>query len=123
MVKPNATLNLDNSILSEIPDIRSPYLAECMCERIIDKIEKFEEKLPNDMQASCILANFANKTFAIDNIGYHNPDMIIFYGTQSDGSQIELLQHTSQLNLLLVGVKRSNPQKPRHKIGFVSSEE
>ena len=69
-------------------------LANFMYERIVDKIKKFEKTLPNDKQAGGRLINFGNITFSIDNLGYHNPDMLIFYGTLVDGSKVELLQHT-----------------------------
>lgn len=123
MSENNDRVSLANFTLPEIPRIRDYRLADWMYERIIKRIEDFEKNLPDDMQAGGMLANFANMTFSIDDIGYHNPDMIIFYGTQLDGSKIELLQHTSQLNLLLVGVKRSNPEEPRRKIGFIADDE
>lgn len=123
MSENNDRVNLANFTLPKSPIVRNYHLADWMYERIIEKIEDFEKDLPEDMQAGGMLANFANMTFSIDDIGYHNPDMIIFYGTQSDGSKVELLQHTSQLNLLLIAVPLSNPQKPRRKIGFVSTEE
>ena len=45
--------------------------------------------------------------------------MIVFYGELSDGSAVELVQHLSQLNLLLVAVPRQDDiQKPRRVIGF-----
>ena len=73
-------------------------------------------------QAGGRLINFGNITFSIDNLGYHNPDMLIFYGTLVDGSKVELLQHTSQLNILLVAMPRKNPETPRREIGFSSQQ-
>ena len=49
--------------------------------------------------------------------------MIVFYGELEDGSRVELVQHLSQLNLLLVAVKRTNPEEPRRVIGFTTSPE
>ena len=49
--------------------------------------------------------------------------MIVFYGELEDGSRVELLQHLSQLNLLLVAVKRPHPEEPRRVIGFTTSPE
>lgn len=104
--------------------------AEWMYERIINTINEFESKLPDDMQAGGRLISFGNTAFSIDNVGYWNPDMIIFYGTLPDnetalaGGKIELLQHVSQLNLLLTAVKRQDDlTKPRREIGFHSPEE
>ncbi|WP_370464344.1 DUF6173 family protein [Leptotrichia sp. oral taxon 223] len=37
---------------------------------------------------------------------------------------VQVLQHTSQLNLCLIASKRPHPEKPRRKIGFlVDSQE
>ncbi len=50
---------------------------------------------------------------SIHDVGYWNPD----------GAKVELLQHTSQLNLLLVAVPRMDDlSKPRRKIGFATKE-
>lgn len=50
--------------------------------------------------------------------------MIVFYGELSDGSHVELVQHLSQLNLLLVAVKRTDDtDKPRRIIGFTTKDE
>lgn len=93
-----------------------------MCERIIKSIQDFEKDLPYDHQAGGKLVNFQNVTFSIDDVGYWGPDMIMFYGTLPDGSRVQLLQHITQLNLLLVSVPRKDDlEQPRRKIGFETS--
>ena len=101
-----------------------PYMAKWMHERIVKRIADFEESIPDNMQAGGRFVSSANGyTFTIDDIGYWNPDMIMFYGTGPDGAKVELLQHTSQLNLLLVAVPRTDDlSKPRRKIGFALEE-
>lgn len=103
--------------------MRNYHYADWMCEKLIEKINIFEQHLPQNQQAGGRLINFGNTTFSIEDVGYQNPDMLIFYGQLPDGSKVELLQHTSQLNLLLVAVKRGNPNEPRRKIGFDSKQD
>lgn len=100
-------------------DFIDPSSAKSMYKRLIEQIEDFEKNLPSDMQAGGRLVSFNGINFSIDNIGYWNPDIIIFYCSDSTGNNMQLLQHTSQLNLLLVAVPRKDDvSKPRRKIGF-----
>lgn len=90
-----------------------------MYERIVKSIEDFEKDLDNEFQAGGRLVNFQDIVFSIEDVGYWGPDMIIFYGALPDGSRVQLLQHISQLNLLLVSVPRKDDlTQPRRKIGF-----
>lgn len=95
-------------------------LASWMHERIIKQINNFEENLPSDKQAGGrFVSSPDGMVFSIEDVGYHNPDMIIFYGTTKNGDKVRLLQHTSQLNLLLVAVPRTDDlTQERRKIGF-----
>lgn len=107
----------------EEEDPETPYLASDMYKRVVTLINKFEEDLPDDLQAGGRLVSAGNITFSIQDVGYWDPNMIVFYGELEDGSRVELVQHLSQLNLLLVAVKRTNPEEPRRVIGFTTSPE
>jgi len=111
-------VNLANLLNDRIREKEEFHQAVWMYKRIVQSVQRFEAKLPDDMQAGGKLVAFQNTIFTIDKISYWNPDMLIFFGTLPDGSNVELLQHTSQLNVLLVAVKRKNPENPRRKIGF-----
>lgn len=110
--------------LVSIPDFDEPTHAKWMYERIVKQINEFEESIPDNMQAGGRFVTSANGyAFCIDDVGYWNPNMIMFYGTGPDGAKVELLQHTSQLSLLLVAVPRMDDlSKPRRKIGFATKE-
>lgn len=100
------------------------YLASDMYQRLVALINHFEAGLPDDMQAGGRLVSAGDITFSIQDIGYWDPNMIVFYGELSDGSAVELVQHISQLNLLLVAVPRSDDiEKPRRVIGFNQKNE
>ena len=54
----------------------------------------------------------------IEGLGYFDPDIVTFYGTDQTGARIQLVQHVSQLNVLLRSMpKPSEIEKPR-RIGF-----
>ena len=108
--------------------IRNPLVAkerlnpaEWTYERLVKQIVKFEAKLSADEELGGRFVT-APKDGAIHiaDIGYWNPDMLIFYGTDSDGRSIELLQHHSQLSLLLCAIPKEK-EKPR-RIGFILEE-
>ena len=46
--------------------------------------------------------------------------MIVFYGKNDNGEPVQLIQHTSQLSVLLVAV-RKQAERPR-RIGFILDE-
>lgn len=95
--------------------------AELMCERLAQIITDFEASLAPEKQAGAKIANFGNRSFLIDKVGYSEPDLITLSGTLPDGSPVQLVQHITQLNLLLVVARRmDDTSKPRRKIGFES---
>ena len=113
-----------NAPTPETDDPEAPYLASDMYQRIVALINNFESELPDTMQAGGRLVSAGDITFSIQDIGYWDPNMIVFYGELSDGSAVELVQLLSQLNLLLVAVPRQDEiQKPRRVIGFTQKAE
>lgn len=119
IIPPSAPLDA-----AEEEDPETPYLASDMYRRIVALINNFESDMPDDMQAGGRLVSAGNITFSIQDVGFWDPNMIVFYGELSDGSHVELVQHLSQLNLLLVAVKRTDDtDKPRRIIGFTTKDE
>lgn len=101
------------------PPVHEGGDAGWMYERLVNTINDFEKDLPNDKQAGGRLVSFHDTVFSINDIDYWGPDIIMFQGTLKDGSPVKLIQHISQLNLLLVAVDRKDDlSKPRRKIGF-----
>ena len=91
--------------------------AEWMYERVIRSINAFEEKLDQDHEVGASLVSFGSEmTFHIEGVGYWEPDMITFTGRVQDGKSVKLLQHISQLSVLLVALKKVH-EEPR-RIGF-----
>lgn len=95
--------------------------ANIFYEQLVDEIENFEMSLDNEHEVGVKLIAYGNAyQFYLNNIGYHNPYLIYFYGELSDGSPIQLIQHVSQINFILIKLQKLDPEKPKRKIGFGS---
>ena len=101
------------------PTIFNP--AKWMHERIVSSINDFEKQLDSDHEVGARLVSFGSDvTFHIEDVGYWGPDMIIFHGVSTDGKRVQLLQHVSQLSVLLVAADKVHEQARR--IGFDLTE-
>lgn len=115
--------NMADTFRVPMPKIRGDHQinpAQWMYERVVKSIISFEEKLDPEMEIGARLVSFASsEIISIDDVGYWGPDMVIFYGRNADDRPVELLQHLSQLSVLLVAVK---PATEPRRIGFVLQE-
>lgn len=98
------------------PEAKSP--AEWAYQRMILYIQNFEEQLDNEHEVAMGFTGSDAGVLRIEGIGYFDPDIVTFYGTDTSGAKTQLVQHVSQLNVIL----RAMPRKPEHKepyrIGF-----
>lgn len=95
--------------------------ARWMFERLASYIKQFESRLDDEHEVGARLVSFgANLTFHIEDMGYFGPDMVVFYGRNDKGEPVQLVQHTSQLSVLLVAVRKQQ-ERPR-RIGFILEE-
>jgi len=86
-------------------------------ERIVRSINRFEEDLDDQHEVGARLVTFGPAILIqVEDVGYWGPDIVIFYGIDEGGQKVQLLQHVSQLSVLLVAVKKAH-DKPR-RIGF-----
>lgn len=91
--------------------------AQLMYKKIAQSIINFEKTLDPDKEIGAQLVSFnSNETISIENLGYWGDDLIIFYGKNSLGNSVELLQHISQVNVLLVAVPVEGEAR---RIGFI----
>lgn len=102
----------------------NPNLASEFYDRLINWINDFHKSLDNEFEAGVRLVNFGQTvTFHIEDIGYWNPSLISFKGKTEVGEPVELIQHVTQISILLMKMKRIDPQQPKKPIGFASWEE
>jgi hypothetical protein len=110
------------SIASLGPSSHQLNPARWMHERIVRSIIDFEKDLDADSEVGARLVSFtAQEVIAIEDVGYWGPDIIKFYGKNADGHPVELMQHLSQLNVLLVAKPKEHAEARR--IGFRLEEQ
>ena len=112
-------MEFNEELFENIVKSKEHKQASSMYKRIIEAINEFEESIKDDEQASVIVSAFANTPILINEVGFWDPDIIVFYGSMEGvGSNVQVFQHITQLNLCLIASKRPHPEKPRRKIGF-----
>ncbi|HGN0329698.1 MULTISPECIES: DUF6173 family protein [Proteus] len=118
---PNSELlNISNPSL-QIPD---HDLASGFQRRVLTLVNDFHRELSDDFEVGGQLVSFGKTIeFSFTSVGFWNPALISFSGMLDDGSPIELVQHISQINILLVRKKREAPSEPKRPIGFAKWEE
>lgn len=93
--------------------------ANIFYEQLVKEIRNFDNSLDEDHEVGVKLVTYGNTyQFYLTDLGYHNPYLIFFYGILPDGSPIQLIQHVSQINFVLIKLKKLDPEKPKRKIGF-----
>jgi len=92
--------------------------AEWAYERLILYIQNFEEQLDNEHEIAVGLTNSTGGILRIQGIGYFDPDIVTFYGTDDDGAKVQLIQHVSQLGVTLRALPRAQTEGTPTRIGF-----
>ena len=84
-------------------------------------IEEFQSSLDSEHEVGMKLTSFGESVLLnVTSVDYENPVLIIFKGFKN-GSEATLIQHVSQLNFMLVSVKKE-PNKPKRIIGFRAND-
>ncbi len=92
--------------------------AQWAYERLILYLQKFEEGLDAEHEVAVGLAGSDVGVLKIEGLGYFDPDIITFYGQDEGGEQLQLIQHVSQLNVLLSAVPKEPGDGEARRIGF-----
>ena len=95
---------------------RSP--AEWGYQRVILYLKAFEESLDDDHEAAMGFTGGAAGILRIQGIGFSAPDMLTFSGVDDEGDRCQLIQHVSQLNVLLRAVRKPPDRPEPLRIGF-----
>jgi hypothetical protein len=90
--------------------------AQWAYERLILYIQKFEEQLDKDQEIAMGFAGSDAGMLHIHGMGYFAPDLVTFYGVDPAGVKTQLVQHVSQLNVMLKAAPKLQ-EEPR-RIGF-----
>lgn len=88
-------------------------------ERVLLYLSHFEQGLDSDHEIALGFAGSDAGVLRIEGIGYFDPDILTFYGRDEDGARTQLIQHVSQLNVMLTAVPKEGPgNEPPRRIGF-----
>ena len=107
---------LPAGVVQKSLDQKSP--AEWAYERIVLYIKNFEDLLDSEHEVAMGFAGGDTGTLKIQGMGYFAPDIITFYGEDPDGLKVQLVQHVSQLSVMLVAAAKEDKQSEPNRIGF-----
>lgn len=92
--------------------------AQWMFQRLAQAIAAFEKQLDAEHEVGFRLVSFTEgQVFHALDIGFWAPDLILFFGRGPDGAPMQMIQHVSQVSMLLVAAKKQTEDAPR-RIGF-----
>ena len=97
--------------------------AQSAYERIIMYIKTFEETLDNDHEVGLGFAGGDAGVIKIEGLGYFDPDIVTYFGTNGAGAKTQLIQHVSQLNVMLTASQKHIDQAEPNRIGFQLAQE
>ena len=103
--------------LSKKP-VQSKSPAEWAYERLILYIKNFEEQLDNEHEVAMGFTGAQAGVIRIEGIGFFDPDIVTFYGSDPTGTKTQLIQHVSQLNVLLRALPKDSAEDAPKRIGF-----
>lgn len=107
--------------LKEPAEKKSP--AQWAYERIILYIQNFEKQLDNDEEVGMGFVGGDAGVIKIEGLGFYDPDLITFYGSDGSGAKTQLIQHVSQLNVMLRAAPKQVDQAEPNRIGFRLAKE
>jgi hypothetical protein len=116
-LKPTAEMQpLPDNISSQAFEDKSP--AQWAYERVILYIKNFEEQLDDKHEVAMGFAGGDAGIMQIEGVGYFAPDVLTFYGRDEDGTRTQLVQHVSQLNVMLRAMPKAPEVEEPRRIGF-----
>ncbi|PWG16527.1 DUF6173 family protein [Salibaculum griseiflavum] len=92
--------------------------AEWAYERLILYIQNFEEQLDDEHEIAMGFAGSDSGVMRIEGMGFFDPDIITFYGSDANGIKTQLIQHVSQLSVMLRALPKHIDRKEPTRIGF-----
>lgn len=118
----NITPNIDPAVFNALKPPSSYSYSDTQFEILKEEIEEYERTLDSEHEVGLWLTNFGQSVLMqITEISYRMPVLMIFKG-YVNGIESTLIQHVNQLSFLLTAVK-TDPERPKQKIGFVTEFE
>jgi len=102
--------------LRESSETKSP--ARWAYERLILYIRNFEAQLDNAHEVAMGFTGGDAGVIRIEGLGYFDPDLVTFFGTDPQGARTQLVQHVTQLNVMLRALPKMAEAEAPRRIGF-----
>ena len=110
--------------LNGVPDamagsIKAKSPAQWAYERLILYIQNFEQQLDAKQEVAIAFTGGEAGVLRIEGMGYFDPDIVTFYGSDAAGIKTQLIQHVSQLSVMLRALPKATAEEmPASRIGF-----
>ena len=91
-------------------------------ERVVLYLKNFEEQLDSEQEVAMGFTGAEAGLLRIEGMGYFDPDIVTFYGTDPAGGRTQLVQHVSQLNVMLRALPKQKESGKPNRIGFRLAE-
>lgn len=113
----------DQEALEQLPDgMKTPVAqkspARWAYERLILYIQNFEKQLDAEHEIAIGMTGGDIGLLRIEGMGYFDPDIVTFYGSDPTGARTQLIQHVTQLNVMLRALPKRSDQAEPARIGF-----
>ena len=92
--------------------------AQWAYERLIIYIKNFEEQLDSEHEVAMGFTGSSTGALRIEGMGFFDPDIVTFYGSDDSGAKTQLIQHVSQLSVMLRALPKPKPEVEAMRIGF-----
>ena len=114
--KSDQKIDLPQAVAKKPVKQKSP--AEWAYERLILYIKNFEEQLDNTQEVAMGFTGGDAGVVRIEGIGFFDPDIVTFYGSDQAGTKTQLIQHVTQLNVMLRALPKQVADRAPRRIGF-----
>ncbi|MBV1926207.1 MAG: hypothetical protein KUG62_03560 [Rhodobacteraceae bacterium] len=115
---PAVGINLDDLPKGMQKPVANKSPAQWAYERIILYIRNFEEQLDGDQEVAIGFTGGDAGVLRIEGMGYFDPDIVTFYGSDEMGAKTQLIQHVSQLSVMLRALPIPKQSTTPSRIGF-----
>ena len=99
-------------------EVEAKSAAQCAYERVILYIQNFEAGLDAEHEVAMGLTDTGAGVLSIEGLGFFDPDIVTFYGRDGSGARVQLVQHVSQLNVVLRAHPKPETAEAPRRIGF-----
>ncbi len=107
---------LPPAVVKQSVESKSP--AEWAYQRLILYIQNFEKMLDAEQEVAMGFTDTGGGFLRIEGLGHFDPDIVTFYGMDQTGAKVQLVQHVSQLNVLLRAMPKEDGAEAPRRIGF-----